>query len=52
MESLVCIMKLMGAKHITGVRVKVMTTLKIGLRYKDHGFPALSCKAWDCFVHR
>ncbi|XP_071509803.1 serine/threonine-protein kinase ATR-like [Diadema antillarum] len=51
MESLVCIMRLMGARHITGLRVKVMTTLKIGLRYKEHGFPALSCKAWDCFVH-
>ncbi|XP_041465563.1 serine/threonine-protein kinase ATR-like [Lytechinus variegatus] len=51
LESLVCIMKLMGPKHITGVRVKVMTTLKIGLRYKEHGFPALSCKAWDCFIH-
>ncbi|XP_030832739.1 serine/threonine-protein kinase ATR-like [Strongylocentrotus purpuratus] len=51
LESLVCIMKLMGPRHITGVRVKVMTTLKIGLRYKEHGFPALSCKAWDCFVH-
>ncbi|XP_071844608.1 serine/threonine-protein kinase ATR-like isoform X2 [Apostichopus japonicus] len=50
LESLVCIMRLMGPKHITGVRVKVMTTLKIGLQYKEHGFPLLSCRAWDCYV--
>ncbi|KAJ8029668.1 Serine/threonine-protein kinase ATR [Holothuria leucospilota] len=50
LESLVCIMRLMGPKHITGVRVKIMTTLKIGLRYKDHGFQLLSCRAWDCYV--
>ncbi|XP_022100883.1 serine/threonine-protein kinase ATR-like [Acanthaster planci] len=51
LESLVCIMKLMGTKHITGVRLKIMATLKIGLRYKDNGFPLLSCRAWQCFVH-
>ncbi|XP_071964795.1 serine/threonine-protein kinase ATR-like isoform X2 [Antedon mediterranea] len=50
LESLVSIMKLMGAKHITTVRVKVMTTLKISLRFKEQGFPILSCRAWDCFV--
>ncbi|XP_033634079.1 serine/threonine-protein kinase ATR-like [Asterias rubens] len=50
LDSLVCIMKLMGTKHITGVRLKIMATLKIGLRYKDHGFPLLSCRAWHCFV--
>lgn len=52
LESLVCIMRLMGPKHITGVRVKIMTTLKIGLRYKDHGFQLLSCRAWDSYVRR
>ncbi|XP_038072304.1 serine/threonine-protein kinase ATR-like [Patiria miniata] len=50
LESLVCIMKLMGTRHITGVRLKIMATLKIGLRYKDDGFPLLSCRAWQCFV--
>ncbi|XP_033108232.1 serine/threonine-protein kinase ATR-like isoform X2 [Anneissia japonica] len=50
LESLVSIMKLMGAKHITTVRVKVMTTLKISLQFKEQGFPVLSCRAWDCFV--
>ncbi|XP_077988664.1 serine/threonine-protein kinase ATR-like [Glandiceps talaboti] len=51
LASLVSVMKLMGPKHITAVRVKVMTTLKIGLKYKDKGFPELNCKAWDCLVH-
>eukprot|EP00058_Branchiostoma_floridae_P009059 XP_002594547.1 hypothetical protein BRAFLDRAFT_104468 [Branchiostoma floridae] len=51
LESLITLMKLMGPKHITAVRVKVMTTLRICLRFKVKGFPELSCRAWDCFVH-
>ncbi|XP_035661643.1 serine/threonine-protein kinase ATR-like [Branchiostoma floridae] len=51
LESLITLMKLMGPKHITTVRVKVMTTLRICLRFKVKGFPELSCRAWDCFVH-
>ncbi|XP_043927908.1 serine/threonine-protein kinase ATR [Protopterus annectens] len=49
LNSLVTLMKLMGAKHISSVRVKMMTTLRTGLRYKDD-FPELCCRAWDCFV--
>ncbi|XP_013910306.1 PREDICTED: serine/threonine-protein kinase ATR [Thamnophis sirtalis] len=49
LNSLMALMKLMGPKHITAVRVKMMTTLRTGLRYKDD-FPQLCCKAWDCFV--
>uniref|UniRef100_H3ANL6 Serine/threonine-protein kinase ATR n=1 Tax=Latimeria chalumnae TaxID=7897 RepID=H3ANL6_LATCH len=49
LSSLVSLMKLMGPKHISSVRVKMMTTLRTGLRYKDD-FPELCCKAWDCFV--
>ncbi|XP_041120696.1 serine/threonine-protein kinase ATR-like [Polyodon spathula] len=49
LNSLVSLMTLMGPKHISSVRVKMMTTLRTGLRYKDD-FPQLCCKAWDCFV--
>nr|XP_015216835.1 PREDICTED: serine/threonine-protein kinase ATR isoform X1 [Lepisosteus oculatus] len=50
LKSLVALMKLMGPKHIGSVRVKMMTTLRTGLRYKDD-FPELCCQSWDCFVH-
>ncbi|XP_053315671.1 serine/threonine-protein kinase ATR [Spea bombifrons] len=49
LNSLVSLMKLMGPKHITSVRVKMMTTLRTGLRYKED-FPELCCRAWDLFV--
>ncbi|XP_061492905.1 serine/threonine-protein kinase ATR isoform X2 [Rhineura floridana] len=49
LNSLMALMRLMGPKHVSAVRVKMMTTLRTGLRYKDD-FPELCCKAWDCFV--
>uniref|UniRef100_A0A671M549 Serine/threonine-protein kinase ATR n=1 Tax=Sinocyclocheilus anshuiensis TaxID=1608454 RepID=A0A671M549_9TELE len=49
LNSLMALMKLMGPKHISSVRVKMMTTLRTGLRYKDD-FPELCCRTWDCFV--
>uniref|UniRef100_S4RDY2 Serine/threonine-protein kinase ATR n=1 Tax=Petromyzon marinus TaxID=7757 RepID=S4RDY2_PETMA len=49
LNSLMSLMELMGSKHVTSVRVKMMTTLRTGLRYQDD-FPRLCCKAWDCFV--
>ncbi|NXP51660.1 ATR kinase, partial [Heliornis fulica] len=49
LNSLMSLMKLMGPKHISSVRVKMMTTLRTALRYKDD-FPELCCRAWDCFV--
>uniref|UniRef100_A0A6I8NKR0 Serine/threonine-protein kinase ATR n=1 Tax=Ornithorhynchus anatinus TaxID=9258 RepID=A0A6I8NKR0_ORNAN len=53
LNSLMSLMKLMGPKHISSVRVKMMTTLRTGLRYKDD-FPDLCWLslplAWDCFV--
>ncbi|KAM4771138.1 serine/threonine-protein kinase ATR [Rhinophrynus dorsalis] len=49
LNSLVSLMKLMGPKHISSVRVKMMTTLRTGLRYKEE-FPELCCRAWDFFV--
>lgn len=49
LNSLMSLMTLLGPKHISSVRVKMMTTLRTGLRYKED-FPELCCKAWDCFV--
>ncbi|KAF7692277.1 serine/threonine-protein kinase ATR isoform X2 [Silurus meridionalis] len=49
LNSLMALMKLMGSKHISSVRVKMMTTLRTGLRYKED-FPQLCCRTWDCFV--
>ncbi|XP_045440081.1 serine/threonine-protein kinase ATR isoform X4 [Pipistrellus kuhlii] len=49
LNSLMSLMKLMGPKHVSSVRVKMMTTLRSGLRFKDD-FPELCCRAWDCFV--
>ncbi|XP_068136880.1 serine/threonine-protein kinase ATR isoform X2 [Hyperolius riggenbachi] len=49
LNSLVSLMKLMGPKHITSVRVKMMTTLRTCLRYKEE-FPELCCRAWDLFI--
>uniref|UniRef100_A0A8C0XLQ1 Serine/threonine-protein kinase ATR n=1 Tax=Castor canadensis TaxID=51338 RepID=A0A8C0XLQ1_CASCN len=49
LDSLMSLMKLMGPKHVSSVRVKMMTTLRTGLRFKDD-FPELCCRAWDCFV--
>uniref|UniRef100_A0A8C3KDA1 Serine/threonine-protein kinase ATR n=1 Tax=Calidris pygmaea TaxID=425635 RepID=A0A8C3KDA1_9CHAR len=49
LNSLMSLMKLMGPKHTSSVRVKMMTTLRTALRYKDD-FPELCCRAWDCFV--
>ncbi|GAA6079294.1 serine/threonine-protein kinase ATR isoform X1, partial [Tachysurus ichikawai] len=49
LNSLMALMKLMGSKHISSVRVKMMTTLRTGLRYKED-FPQLCCRTWDRFV--
>uniref|UniRef100_A0A8C4RA31 non-specific serine/threonine protein kinase n=1 Tax=Eptatretus burgeri TaxID=7764 RepID=A0A8C4RA31_EPTBU len=47
--SLVALMKLMGSRYVTEMRVKMLTTLKTALMYKDH-FPELCCRAWEQFV--
>lgn len=38
------LMRLMGSKHISSVRVKMMTTLRTGLRYRED-FPLLCCQS-------
>ncbi|CAH1797711.1 unnamed protein product [Owenia fusiformis] len=50
LESLISLMKMMGAHYITPVRVKLMATLKIVLRFKEKAFPSVCCRAWECFV--
>ncbi|XP_012731184.2 serine/threonine-protein kinase ATR [Fundulus heteroclitus] len=49
LTSVVALMRLMGSKHISSVRVKMMTTLRTGLRYRED-FPLLCCQTWECFV--
>lgn len=44
LNSLMALMKLLGSKHISSVRVKMMTTLRTGLRYKED-FPQLCCRS-------
>ncbi|KAM4540520.1 serine/threonine-protein kinase ATR [Fundulus diaphanus] len=49
LTSVVALMRLMGSKHISSVRVKMMTTLRTGLRYRED-FPLLCCQTWERFV--
>ncbi|KAM9356452.1 serine/threonine-protein kinase ATR isoform 2-T2 [Pholidichthys leucotaenia] len=49
LRSVMALMRLMGFKHISSVRVKMMTTLRTGLRYRED-FPLLCCQTWECFV--
>ncbi|XP_077396162.1 serine/threonine-protein kinase ATR isoform X2 [Festucalex cinctus] len=49
LTSVMALMRLMGCKHISLVRVKMMTTLRTGLRYRED-FPVLCCQTWECFV--
>ncbi|KAM3594960.1 uncharacterized protein V6R79_015962 [Siganus canaliculatus] len=49
LTSVMALMQLMGSKHISSVRVKMMTTLRTGLRYRED-FPLLCCQTWECFV--
>ncbi|KAM4625275.1 serine/threonine-protein kinase ATR [Polymixia lowei] len=49
LTSVMALMRLMGSKHISSVRVKMMTTLRTSLRYRED-FPLLCCQTWECFV--
>ncbi|XP_074547648.1 serine/threonine-protein kinase ATR [Halichoeres trimaculatus] len=49
LTSVMALMRLMGSKYISSVRVKMMTTLRTGLRYRED-FPLLCCQTWECFV--
>ncbi|XP_029973557.1 serine/threonine-protein kinase ATR [Salarias fasciatus] len=49
LTSVMALMRLMGSKHISSVRLKMMTTLRTSLRYRED-FPLLCCQTWECFV--
>ncbi|ESO92356.1 hypothetical protein LOTGIDRAFT_190706 [Lottia gigantea] len=51
LESLTAIIRLMGPKHISSIRHKVLNTLRLGLQFKDTVFVENSCRAWNCFIH-
>ncbi|GFO31552.1 serine/threonine-protein kinase atr [Plakobranchus ocellatus] len=50
LKSVISIIRLMGSKHITSIRHKVMNTLRLGLNFREPSFVEISCKAWSCFV--
>lgn len=50
LRSLTVLIQLMGAKYITPVRMKVMATLRIAIRFENGDFPELCCQAWEMFV--
>jgi serine/threonine-protein kinase ATR len=52
LSSLPGIIRLMGPKHITPVRFKVLATLRTALKLNYSNFPDLNVAAWDAFVHR
>ncbi|XP_023240203.1 serine/threonine-protein kinase ATR-like [Centruroides sculpturatus] len=50
LESFICVMELMGPQRITPVRIKVMATLRIALRFTENDFPKTCCKGWKTFI--
>ncbi|GFR86846.1 serine/threonine-protein kinase atr, partial [Elysia marginata] len=50
LKSVISIIRLMGSKHITTIRHKVMNTLRLALNFREAKFVEISCKAWNCFV--
>ena len=50
LRSVIFIIQLMGPKHITTIRHKVMNTLRLGLQFSHKTIVEVSCKAWNCFV--
>ncbi|GLH15962.1 Serine/threonine-protein kinase ATM [Gryllus bimaculatus] len=45
------LIRLMGPRHISVVRFKVLATLRIALRLNHANFPHLTIAAWNAFVH-
>ncbi|GAB1608793.1 serine/threonine-protein kinase ATR-like [Argonauta hians] len=50
LESLTSIIQLMGIKHVTFVRYKIMNTLRISLRFHEKDILSIACRAWKSFV--
>ncbi|MEQ2162598.1 hypothetical protein GOODEAATRI_021412 [Goodea atripinnis] len=47
LTSVIALIRLMGSKHISSVRLKMMTTLRTGVRYRED-FPLLCCQSVPC----
>ncbi|XP_046407326.1 serine/threonine-protein kinase atr-like [Ischnura elegans] len=53
-KALTCLpelIKLMGPRRLTPIKLKILTTLKTCLRITEGNFPFLTCIAWEAFVH-
>lgn len=50
-HSLASLLELLGATHVTAVRMKVLASLKLALRFERGDFPRATSRAWDAFVH-
>uniref|UniRef100_T1IWR0 Serine/threonine-protein kinase ATR n=1 Tax=Strigamia maritima TaxID=126957 RepID=T1IWR0_STRMM len=50
LNCLIELIKWMGSKHITPVRMKVMATLRIAIGHKEPALVDLSCTAWLTFL--
>ncbi|XP_064394848.1 serine/threonine-protein kinase ATR-like [Halichondria panicea] len=51
LESLIELMELMGAKHITDVKMKIITMLRHCLTFKDSELICVTLRAWNSFIH-
>ncbi|XP_077556323.1 ATR serine/threonine kinase meiotic 41 [Haemaphysalis longicornis] len=51
LRSLERILRLMGQRHVTALRMKLMATLKLALRLTHGEFPSINTSVWSTFVH-
>ncbi|XP_063235756.1 LOW QUALITY PROTEIN: serine/threonine-protein kinase ATR [Bacillus rossius redtenbacheri] len=49
--SLPGVIRLMGPRHVTPIRFKVLAILRSALQLRSSNFPDLCCASWDSFVH-
>ncbi|KAK8760866.1 hypothetical protein V5799_027868 [Amblyomma americanum] len=51
LRSLECVLRLMGQRHVTALRMKLMATLKLALRLNHGEFPSINTGLWSTFIH-
>ncbi|XP_064474884.1 serine/threonine-protein kinase atr-like [Ornithodoros turicata] len=51
LHSLASLLQLLGASHVTAVRMKVLASLKLALRFEEREFLRAASCAWNAFVH-
>ncbi|KAF6024513.1 ATR [Bugula neritina] len=49
-SSLIHVIKLLGSRRVTSLRIKISTSLKLALTTTAGRLPKLCCEAWLCFV--